>query len=124
MVINKNENIVPVDVDKTLILPDYWNYPQLPVIEYNYYGIKKKAAVHTAHVELVRSYKKRGFFIRVWSNNGWKHCKEIIDQLDLVDFVDEIEAKSHRFVDDLEANEVLGSRVYINPADVYEPKNK
>lgn len=112
---NRNPNPVAIDIDETLVLRYPKKYPHLPTMVFNYYGMPKELAIHEEHVALLKSYKKRGFFIRVWSNNGDAWAVEVIEKLGLADFVDSIENKNVKFVDDLKADKVLGSRVYIKP---------
>lgn len=102
MKINTNETVVEVDCDGTLILHDYWDYPTLPRVIINYYGVQKTVAIHTEHVDLLKSYKKRGFYIQVQSHNGFKHAKEVVTKLGLEDFVDEVRTKTSKNVDDIE----------------------
>ena len=112
MNLNKNENIVLIDIDGTLIIhTDKENYDHC----LNYYGHKKYVKVHTELVQLLKSYKQRGFYIRVHSNNGYRWAKEVINALDLNSFVDSIETKACRFVDDaiVASNEVVGQHVWI-----------
>lgn len=113
MKINKNENVILVDVDSTLILYGTNNVER----SFNYYGMNKKAAPHFEHIALIKSYKKRGFFVRVHSNNGWEWAQEVVTVLGLTEIIDEIETKPTRFMDDVELphNDVIGMRVYIKP---------
>lgn len=113
MKINTNENIVEIDVDQTLILRRHQDYPSQPKIQISYYGIPWTVTPHLDQIELLKSYKKRGFYIQVHSNNGWKHAKEVIQKLDLVDFVDEVRTKACKTVDDVK--EDTRQHVYIPP---------
>lgn len=117
MVVNKNETIVAIDCDETLVMHDIECYPQLQMVELNYYGHKKTLAIHQDHVELVKAYRKRGFFVRVHSANGWRWAKEVVERLGLTDFVDEVETKIAKFVDDKDAQYVFGTNVYIPVKD-------
>lgn len=113
MKVNECEQIILVDVDSTLIMHRPKWYPGCLTLDY--YGIKKFAVPHEEHVDLLKSYRQRGFFIRVHSNNGWKWAKQVVEKLNLMDIVHEIETKPCKFMDDyqLEHNEVIGQRVYI-----------
>lgn len=114
MIVNKYENIVSVDVDETLIMHDHEKYPQLPKVHLNYYGHDKICAVHTEHVILIKAYQKRGFWVRVNSNNGWKWAEKVVDALDLRDFVNEVCTKTSKYMDDhKDAAQVCGQHVYI-----------
>lgn len=113
MKINKNENIVLVDVDMTLILPQQGNN----YFVVDYYGIKKHVRPHQENIDLLKSYRARGYYVRVHSNNGWKWAEEVVNGLNLQEYVDSIETKPCKWVDDSEnANEVIGQRVYIKPS--------
>ncbi len=111
MKINTNELNIDFDVDETLILHDFESYPHLPRVEINYYGMKTTVAIHTEHVKLLKSYKKRGFYLRVVTNNGYRHAKEVVTKLGIEDFVDEVCTKSTKYVDD--TKEDTRQHVYI-----------
>lgn len=114
MKINKTELSVGVDVDDTLIIHDHEKYPKLEKIEINYYGHKKIVAVHEDHVQLLKAYKKRGYEITVWSNNGVAHAVEVVRKLGLEDFVYEARCKFNKHMDDQkDATQIVGQHVYI-----------
>lgn len=122
MIVNKCENIVLYDVDLTLITPYITNLSPSgrhivgKEIEVNYYGVKKMVLPIEEHIELLKSYKGRGYYIRVHSNNGWQWAEEIVNNLGLQEYVDSIETKPCKWVDYSEnVNEVIGQRVYIKP---------
>ncbi len=68
---------------------------------------------HTQHINLIKKYKVQGYTVIVWSAAGALWAKEVVDQLKLHDYVDFIMSKPIKYVDDLKADEILGSRVYI-----------
>lgn len=114
MTINTNENVILFDVDQTLIMHEYKLYPLDRRISVDYYGISKIVVAHLEHIKLLKSYKKRRFFIRVHSNNGFLWAKQIVQKLDLEEFVDSVESKPTRHVDDATNSvEVMGPRVYL-----------
>lgn len=114
MKLNKNENRIVCDVDETLIFHDAYKYPTLSQVELNYYGHKKKFAIHEDHVKLLKAYKKRGFYIIVHSNNGYKWVEQVVNALGLFEFVDEGCTKAVKYVDDhKKASQVVGQHVYI-----------
>lgn len=118
MTVNKHEHIVNVDVDETLVLWSIKKYPSMKTAEFNYYGIKKTLAIHQEQIDLVKSYKKRGYYVRVWSANGWRWANEVVTKLDLQDFVDHVETKGTKFLDDHNKTiKVTGAHVYIPPEE-------
>lgn len=128
MKINNNQVIIGCDVDGTLVrrkkLNDLGNenytgrhlYIVNPYDKQNYGYI-----AHEAHIELLRQYKGRGFYIIVWSANGVGHAKSVVDALGLGDpadggdgTVDEVMTKCMKVMDDRKDVEgICGSRVYI-----------
>lgn len=114
MKVNKVEVNIPVDCDGTLVIWENENTPEPGKIELDLYGIKKYLRPHTAHVELVKSYHKRGFKVRVHSGNGWYWAKQVVIKLGLEDYVDEVETKPFKYVDDQEVTTWYGQRVFIN----------
>lgn len=114
MVVNKNEQVVCFDVDETLILHDPTKHASLTTVALSYYGHDKLVSVHEEHVKLLKAYKKRGFYVRVWSNNGWRWARHVVEHLGLTDFVDAVETKPAKYVDDkVAADQVIGQHVYI-----------
>jgi hydroxymethylpyrimidine pyrophosphatase-like HAD family hydrolase len=114
MIVNRNENIVCFDVDETLVFHEPEGYPQLAKLDLNYYGHWKTFGIHEEHVKLLKAYKKRGFYVRVWSNNGFRWASHVVEQLGLADFVDIVETKPAKYVDDkVDAGQVIGQHVYV-----------
>lgn len=115
----ENELTVDFDVDDTIVM----HYPEqyatesgrLPVmVKLDYYGMPKIVSVHEAHVELLKSYKARGFHITVHSNNGMPWAREVVTKLMLTSYVDVVKGKAIKHVDDqTEACHIVGQRVYI-----------
>lgn len=113
-----NELIVAVDVDQTLILHDFENHPTLPLkaISCPYKKEPLTVAVHKAHVDLVKDYKARGFFVIIWSHAGYKWAETVVKNLLLDDHVDLIMTKPSKHVDDTPADRILGVNVYLPPS--------
>lgn len=109
MRINESELIVEVDVDETLInVPT----PQQPASSFDYYGTMVHRRKNFDHIDLIRSYKQRGYYIIVHSANGWRWAKEVVNELSLNEFVDEIRTKPIKYVDDKPADQWM-QRVFI-----------
>jgi histidinol phosphatase-like enzyme len=104
-----NELVVVVDVDGTLIKPDPNGTISLP------YGseIQKFSAIKV-HVDLVKEYKKRGFYVIVWSMGGAAWARGAVEALKLERFVDQTMCKPSKHVDDRDdVGSIIGTRVFI-----------
>lgn len=105
MKINKNELRVPIDVDGTLIdrLPTDIDPNSIKnmfvTVDLNYYGKPVVKRIMKENIELLKSYKKRGYEVIVHSANGWKWCQEVVEKLGLTEFVDEVATKPMKYVD-------------------------
>lgn len=116
MKINESEVIVVCDVDDTLVMwSDRFTQPHegaTPFLD-PYDNSTNYLTVHQMHVDLIKKYKGRGFYIRIWSAAGYKWAASVVKTLGLEEFVDSIETKPMKYVDDLTGDKVLGARVYI-----------
>jgi predicted phosphatase len=112
MRIRTSELPVVIDVDKTLI-GDISVNEREGSIALDYYGNKVYANKIVEHIDLLKSYKARGYEVTVWSANGFQWAKEVVTKLDLMAYVDEVATKPTKYVDDKDANTWM-MRVYIN----------
>lgn len=112
-----NEQLVPVDCDDTLVMwSDQYQQPHgdaIPIIDpydqsTNYLTPNKK------HIDLIKKYKGRGFLVIVWSAGGVEWAQAVVKALELESYVDIVLTKPSRYVDDLDASEWMGNRVYIS----------
>lgn len=118
MIINKSEDTVFFDVDRTLVLP-----PDDPAAANNmkvevWDPITNKfikMAVHEPMVRLLREADRRGSHIKVWSRGGWEWASNVVKALNLVECVDEVLTKPLVYFDDLDIKEWLPYRVYLEP---------
>ena len=111
MQIINNEHIVAFDIDETLFMHNNndWN---LGIVN-PYSESLIDGYLNEKHVELLKQYKGRGLFVVVWSKAGVKWAEAVIKEFKLEPYVDLVMTKFDRYVDDLEADKVLGERVYI-----------
>lgn len=95
----ESELIAWVDVDGTLV--DFYNRPGVMsyTVNLNYYGKEKEAVLLKKNIEFVRSLKKRGYFIIVHTNNGYRWGEEVVRTLELGDCVDLIMSKPSKVLD-------------------------
>ena len=72
---------------------------------------------HKRHVEFLKKCAKRGYQVTVWSAGGWAWAEAAVKALQLEQYVTKVETKPLKYVDDLEAHQILGSRVYLKDGD-------
>lgn len=116
MIVNKKELIIPFDVDSTLIhdIEHISHHPR--GITFDYYGMPRYAVPNLKHIELLKAYKQRGAYIRVHSGNGHTWAEEVIKKLKLEEYVDEIETKAMKYVDDIPFDQFT-QRIYLGEPD-------
>lgn len=112
MQISTNELRVVIDVDKTLV-SDIKTTPSQDTIELNYYDQKVWVERIDKHIDLLKSYKARGYEVTVHSANGYRWAHEVVKKLELTPYVDRVETKPSKYVDDKDANTWM-QRVYID----------
>lgn len=116
MKIFKGELTMSVDVDNTLLMWEEEPYKpgkgKIKVIDPND-GNARYLVPHQRHVNFVRKCAKRGYQITVWSAGGWAWAEAAVRALKLEDYVTKIETKPVKFIDDLEAHEILGTRIFL-----------
>lgn len=117
MQVIENDNLVMFDVDDTLIKwSDLYGQPHgkaIPIVDPND-NSTNYLTPHLKHISLVRKYKGRGMFVVVWSAAGFKWAEAVVKALNLEDCVSLICSKPTKFVDDLPAQEILGTRVFLS----------
>jgi len=115
MKVFENEYVVAFDVDDTLVMWDEPSQPGVGKVSFvdPYDGSFHYLTPHKKHVDLLKKYKARGMMVMVWSAGGAKWAEAVLMTLKLTEFVDVVMTKPSKFVDDLQAHEVLGQRVYL-----------
>ena len=113
----KNENVVFVDVDGTLVLPltKKSRSPNRKVDVYD--SITKKfikMEVHEPNVRLLVEEHHRGSYVIVWSRGGFQWAANVVKALDLTPKVDLVLTKPLLYIDDLKINEWLKYRVFLD----------
>lgn len=112
MIFNENELRVVVDVDGTLIKPISSGVLSNKAIDVDYYGTTKRVVPMKNNIDLLKSYKKRGYEVTVHSANGVEWVKNVIAALSLTEYVDKGETKPLKYVDDNDANNWM-QRVFV-----------
>lgn len=106
---------VVIDVDDTLIRD--MNIDEVreldDVYTMNYYGVETIKVPIQNHIDLLKSYKARGYEVTVWSANGWEWASEVVTKLKLENYVDHIATKPQKYVDDKPAEQWM-QQVFIH----------
>ncbi len=119
MNIIKRELIVGCDVDDTILMWDNPTVPGIGKLEIEFAGKTVYLTPHTYHVDLLKMYNKRGYYITVWSANGYEHAVNAVTALGLQELVSgdngHIQTKLTKHMDDsTNAEGILGPRVYCD----------
>ncbi len=114
MKVIENEMLVYCDCDDTLVLWFTNCDPNEKVdIPCPYDGKLLSLKPHKRHIQLLKDYKARGATVIVWSAAGYKWAESVTKALGLEPYVDYCQTKPTKYVDDLQANEILGERVFL-----------
>lgn len=112
MLVNHNDQVIVFDVDDTLVM---WrtNNHNLTVVD-PYDGSNQKLEIHARHVKLLTDHFHRGYQVIVWSAAGSRWAEAVVMALKLEPYVHVVMGKPIKYVDDLVANEFMGSRIYLD----------
>lgn len=120
MQVIKNETNIYFDCDDTLII---WGKikkgEKCIAITDPYDGAQHLLRPHIGHIKVLRDRKARGATIHVWSANGWQWAQAVVYALGLQECVDYVQSKPTMYVDDLQAHEILGERLYLGKDSAY-----
>jgi hydroxymethylpyrimidine pyrophosphatase-like HAD family hydrolase len=111
-----NEMIVCFDVDDTIVK---WSgnhtQPHTHAIEFTdpYNNDLVFLIPHKKHINLLKQLKNRGYTIIVWSGGGYRWAETVVNTLKLESYVDTAMSKPAKYVDDLQAHDILGSRIFL-----------
>lgn len=115
MQVIKNDHVIAFDIDDTLVM---WSKD---------YSVKKKGRLkfedpgagpvyltpHIRHIDLLKNHFARGFFIVAWSHGGSAWTKNVIETLELQNYVHLVITKPTKLVDDLKPNEIFPNVIYL-----------
>lgn len=110
-VIDSETNVL-YDVDGTLLL---WTDPTVPgpeKIEFVYGGTTVYLTPHNYHINLLKSYKERGYHITVASANGFAWANTALKALNITEYVDVVMTKYLKYIDDTPADKWM-NQVFI-----------
>lgn len=111
MKVTKNEQILYCDIDSTLVFDCEKTHPE--ALTANYYGSPRWVRPHHKQIQFLKTLKSRGFYVIAHSGNGYSWVAEITKLLKLEKYVDEAKSKPVFYIDDLDSNKWMGSRIYI-----------
>jgi predicted phosphatase len=109
MQVIKNDKILPVDIDETLI-SYVANERGDFTTDYGDEVVHLKAK--RMNIALLKHHKTvRGYYVLVWSANGKEWAQKIIMALGLQQYVDIVMTKPHKYLDDKPVQEWLFDRI-------------
>lgn len=112
-----NDMVVVIDCDDTLVMwnnNEYWiNSPDKVEVTDPIDNATVYLIPHKQHIALVGKYKAQGYTVIVWSAAGYRWAEAVVKALKIENNVDFCMSKPLKYVDDLRAEHILGSRVYI-----------
>ena len=113
MKIIRNENILCVDVDETLIVSTgdktLKTRPIWDEVTKGFINVQP----HLPHVRLLQEEKARGRFVIVWSRGGYAWAEAVVTGLGLISSVDLIMSKPYAYIDDKPVQSWLTEQIYI-----------
>lgn len=109
--ITKNENIVYVDIDSTLMKRVSCDTPFSKLLDY--YDQTWYILPQYKNIEFMKSLKTRGYHVVVHSANGWQHALKVLELLQLTKFVDEVKTKPQKYIDDQDVQDWFGPRIFF-----------
>lgn len=105
------DKIVPFDVDETLI--GVGGPREITFFNPNH-NVYETTKVHEEHVEEIKRLKKEGHSIIVWSMSGSQYTKNVVEALELTEYVDLVSDKPIEYYDDMKVGwEWMAIRKYL-----------
>lgn len=111
--VTKNEQICYFDVDETLVKWSSKKVNSDTNIKADYYGQKVYLQPYFQHINFLKAMKARGAHIIVHSGNGWAWAEQVVNLLNLQEYVDEIKSKPTKVVDDSPYENWMPTRIFI-----------
>lgn len=123
MIVTKNENIRPVDVDGCLIynLPnDGEIHHAIDIVDPLDTSKRIRQGVNYNMVRLLKEEYQRGGHIIVWSRSGWEWARNVVLALGIEKYVHEVKSKPLAYFDDTPVKKWMKDRVFIGPHEKYK----
>lgn len=120
MQVIKNEQVICIDVDDTLVLHKRVEAGDTVVsFKDPYDGTARQLVVHMPHAKILRDRKARGATIVVWSQSGWAWAEAIVAAMGLQACVDFVASKPIAYIDDKPVEQWMAERIYLEPGSNY-----
>lgn len=113
MKVTENEMVVYVDIDGTLVNKGDHVATNYHGTKVDYYGFTHEIHPLWSNIEFMKTLKARGWYIVVHSHNGWKYAKNVVEALELQDYVDEVKSKPFKYLDDVPCEKWMGTRINL-----------
>lgn len=117
----ENELLVFFDVDDTLVMWEPLS-PDHIEVKNPYNTDSDWVKPHQGHIKILKDRHARGSTIIVWSAGGYKWAHAVVEALGLSQYVSFIMSKPFMYVDDKEASQILGERLYLGKDSDYGKK--
>lgn len=119
MKVIRYENVVACDIDDTILLWDSPNSDGPGKVKLDFAGGVVYLTPHNYHVQLLKSYNERGYYIIFWSANGYQHAERAVKALGLGNLADgengHVQCKLSKYMDDnTNPGSILGARVFCD----------
>ena len=117
MKILKNDRVLVVDIDNTLIMwskrHHEWGKNKIKIEDPLSYETLYLTP-HKVHIRLLKQHKARGYYVIVWSKASYHWANAVVEALDLTEYVDLVMSKPEKHIDDCkDVVDILGPRVYL-----------
>lgn len=117
-----SESVFMFDVDKTLLMYEHSGTTAAVEVFDPYEERNIRLYPNKSNIKLLKRRAKRGATIVVWSADGYRWAEQAVKALGLESYVDFIMSKPQAYIDDLQANQILGERMYFEPNDPWGNK--
>lgn len=108
----RTENLVPIDIDDTLIC---WGLDHPNMVDFvdPYYGNTLRVTPHEPNIKIMMNYIERGATILVWSRSGYKWAEAALKALGIDHPNIYVASKPFAYVDDKPCQDWMGERVCL-----------
>lgn len=126
MTIYANEQVIPCDIDDTLVQWDK-SKPGTKITINCVYGVQPgphEVVIHEPHVRLIKERLVRGTLILAWSQGGFAWAKAVLNALGIDHLNIVVMSKPTAYLDDKECQHWMGDRIYLPPDSHWRPNGK
>lgn len=108
------EAVVVIDIDETLVMWGKAKKNEKVIHITCPYGHQQETLrPHKGHIKVLKDRHARGAYIIVWSAGGYQWANAVVKALGLEQYVNQVMTKPCMYVDDKEAADILGERLYL-----------